>query len=144
MISRDKIYDWLNDLIAAAAVDTPLADALLFPNLRTSVDEAQKVIRVDCWAGQFTLTDEESREERNVDFVIQCVVTPETGGSDEVAQLDAAKDESFQMARTIFREMAPSGIPGLCQVWADEWEQGDPSFGAAKRGATYLFGKVNQ
>jgi hypothetical protein len=143
MISRDAIYDWLQELVAASAVDAPLADAVLFPNLKGSIDETQKVIRVDCWAGEFTLTEEPEREERNVDFVIQCVVTPDEG-SDELVQLDAAKEMSFQMVRTIFREMAPSGLAGVCQAYADEWEQGDPSFGASNRGATYLYGKVNQ
>jgi hypothetical protein len=94
MISRDKIYDWLQELVAASAVDAPLADAVLFPNLKGSIDETQKVIRVDCWAGEFTLTEEPEREERNVDFVIQCVVTPDEG-SDELRSTGRGQGNEF-------------------------------------------------
>lgn len=147
MIAQDALYDWLEGLIASAGTGTPLKNAVLFNNLRGGIGEAAgaKTIRVDTWSGKWTVTEETNREEQDVDFVIQCVVTPEaeTTVLTELNQLDTAKALSHSMARTIFRAMAENGVPGVCLAFGDEWETGEPSFGAANRGATYFYGKVN-
>lgn len=145
MISQDALYTWLGTLIAAADVGTPLKDATLFNNIRSSVDAATKVIRVDCYSGRLTLTTETSREEQDVDFVIQCVVTPEaaTESLDEQQQIDIAKAAALEMVKVIFRAMAATGVPSVCQAYGDEFDIGQPDFGSQKRGAAYFYGKIN-
>jgi hypothetical protein len=123
MITRDALYEFVGTLIENAAVDTPLYEAEIFRNLRTSVDEAVKVIRVECFTGQHALTDEERRKELVVRFTVQCWVLPT---DDTQEAIDTACDESFEMSRTIFVAIA-----------------GEANLGSVRRGVTYLDGIIN-
>lgn len=146
MHSRDALYNWLQELIDNAADDTPLKDAVLFRNLRGSVDEAKKVIRVDCYGGEMAFTNFPSDEEFDVDFIIQFFVTPDTAGDNEteIGKLDQAKDLSFQMMRTVFRSMKTEvNWSGIKDADGSEWENTEESLGTVMRAVTYFFGKVN-
>jgi hypothetical protein len=146
MISRNAIYDWLEAIIADDDAPECLADAVLYRSLKGPIDVAtRKVIRVECYSGRWALTHESSREEQDVDFVIECIVSPLPSNADnpEEVRIEEAKEKSFEMGREIFRLMASSGVPGVCSAYGDEWEIGEPSFGASNRGATYFYGKVN-
>lgn len=145
MITRNALYSFVETLIENAADGTPLKDALSFRNLRSSVDEAVKVVRVECFDGQHVMTVEDCRKEANVKFTVQCWVLPETEG-DEQAAIDTAVDDSFDMSRTIFEEMAAdTSLGGLvCDSYADEFETGEANLGTVNRGVTYLDGTINQ
>lgn len=145
MISRDALYSFIESLITDAAPDTPLEDAESFRSLRGSVNEAVKVVRVDCFSGIFNV-GEAKLSERDVDFVIEFFVTPSeaTEDADALAQLDAAKDLSFEMARTVFNEMATKqGWATICDAFGNEFDTATANLGGKERGATYFYGKVN-
>lgn len=143
MITRNALYAFTEALIDASDSSDPLFEAQSFRNLTSSVDEAAKVVRIECLDGQLTRTDETKREELNVRFTAQFWVTPD---SDEQTDLDDATDVSFEMAKQFFRAMADD--PGLsnavCDSYADIFETGFGNLGSARRGVTYLDGLINQ
>ena len=143
MITRDALYSVIENLVATAGQSSALYEAESFRNLRTSVDEARKVVRVECLDGQFTLTTDPMRKELNVRATIQCWVLPD---SSDLPDLDAATDESFEMAREIFEELAsnPGLDGGVCDVSFEIFETSEASLGAILRGVTYLDGVINQ
>lgn len=143
MITRDALYDFTESLITGSDPEDPLYGAESFRNLRGSVDDAQKVVRIDVLEGEMCLTAEPIREELNVRFTAQFWVTPE---GDELTDLDDATDESFDMARQFFRAMAtdPGLSGGVCDSDASVFETGDANLGTIKRGVTYLDGTINQ
>lgn len=143
MITRDAIYTFIEDLITAAGVGTPLYEAVSARNLRTSVDSATKVIRVECFAGEFVRTAETKRSELNVKSLIQTFVTP--AGTEE-SDLDDATDLSFDMAKVIHDAIAdhPDLDGTVCDAQFREFETGYANLGTMRRGTTYLDGTINQ
>jgi hypothetical protein len=143
MITRDALYTFVETLVASAANGTPLKDAVSFRNLRTSVNEAKKVVRVECIDGTFCFSEEDVRKELRVRFTIQCWVTPD--GKDQT-DIDAAVDLSFEMARTIFDAMAGNADLGgkVCDAYGDQFETGEANLGTVRRGVTYLDGMINR
>ena len=143
MISRDALYSFTESLINASVLGDALSGAESFRNLRSSVDAATKVVRIECLDGQFCRTDESVRKELNVSFTAQFWVIPD---GVEQADMDAATDESFEMARQFFEAMADNpGLSGLvCDAYADVFETGEANLGATRRGVTYLDGLINQ
>ena len=147
MISRNALYSFVESLIENAGIDEPLRDAVTFRNLRTSVDEAEKVIRIECFTGQHCMTTEDVRKELKVQFTIQCWVTPDNNRySDEQIANDAAVDLSFDMSRVIFEAIAANTSLGglVCDAECDEFESGEANLGATQRGVTFLDGVINQ
>lgn len=143
MITRDALYVFIENLIATAASGSPLDGAEVFRNLRTSVDEAIKVVRVECFVGEHCMTTETKRKELHVKFTVQCWVLPD---DDTQAAIDTATDDSFEMSRTIFEAIAGdgTGFGGLvCDAYADEFETGEGNLGTVRRGVTYLDGLIN-
>lgn len=145
MISRDALYDFVEDLIDNAEVDSPLDGAQVFRNLRTSIDEAVKVVRVECFLGDHCMTTEETRKELAVEFTIQCWVIPDLSDG-ELAGMDAAVDDSFDMSRVIFEAMATDTSLGgrVCDSYSSKYESGEASMGTLSRGVTFLDGVINQ
>lgn len=145
MISQDALYTWLGTLISTAGVGTPLKNATLFNSSRGSVDAATKVIRVDCFSGMLVLTTDTPCEEQDVQFVIECIITPdpETEMLSADQQLATAKSNALEMVKVIFRTMAATDIAGLGRAFGNEFDVGQPSFGSQSRGAAYFYGKVN-
>lgn len=143
MITRDALYSFTENLISGSTGTEPLFDAVSFRNLRTSVDEANKVVRIDVLDGQMCMTEETTREELNVRFTAQFWVVP---AGDALADLDDATDESFAMARQFYRAMAANtSLSGLvCDSYADVFETGQANLGSVVRGVTYLDGLINQ
>lgn len=142
MITRDALYDFTEALITGSGPTDPLYAAESFRNIRSSVDEADKVVRIECFAGNFRPTSEEKQKEANVSFTAQFWVKPE---SDEQADMDTATDLSVEMARQFFDAMAANtNLSGLvCDSWADEFETGEANLGSIRRGVTYLDGLIN-
>ena len=143
MISRDALYTFIENLISESAVDSALDQAQVFRNLRTPVDEATKVVRVECFVGQFGQTDEDKRKELGVLFTVQCWAIP----ADETqVAMDDATDLSFDMARAIFEGIAadPALDGTVCDCYADEFETGEANLGTIRRGVTYLDGIMNR
>lgn len=146
MIAKNALYSFVESLIDNSGPNTPLDGAVSFRNLRSSVDESTKIIRVECPAGQFVLTEQDSRKEANVLFTIQCWVTPDLNRyNDDESAIDAATDDSFEMARTIFEQIATeANLNGtICDVYGDDWESGEGSMGGTRRGVTYFDGIIN-
>lgn len=143
MITRDALYDFIDTLIDNAGEGTPLENAVIFPNIRGSVDDADKVVRVECFNGNHAMTDEDRRKELRVQFTIQCWVKP-TG--DDLTDIDTAVDLSFEMSRTIFRAIASDTSLNnkVCDCYADEFETGEANLGATRRGVTFLDGTINE
>lgn len=147
MIARDALYSFVESLIDNAAYESPLYEAASFRNLRTSVDEAVKVVRVECFFGQYLLTEETKRQEANVQFTVQCWVLPDTNAAtDEQTAIDTAVDLSEAMAREIFENIAvTANLNGtVCDAYAETFESGEANLGAIRRGVTYLDGVINQ
>jgi hypothetical protein len=142
MISRNALYDFVEALIASAAVDSPLYDAESFRRLRTSVDQARKVVRVDCVVGEFTLANEPKDTEVNVEGTIQCWVMPTDTSETE---LDNATDASFDMAQAIYNAIAPNSTlnEAVCFIRFGQFETGNGSMGGSLRGVTYLDVMIN-
>lgn len=144
MITRNALYSFVESLVEAATDhDHPLYEAVTFRNLRSSVDETDKVIRVECFDGAFCFSEEEKRKELGVRFTVQCWVLP--GGEDQV-DIDTAVDLSFEMARAVFEGIAGNAdLNGaVCDAYADEFETGEANLGRQRRGVTYLDGMINQ
>jgi hypothetical protein len=116
----------------------------VFRSLRTSVDEARKVVRVECFTGELDVGE---REENNVQSTIQCWVLPDfdSYGTEQEA-IDAAADESFDMAKAIYTAIAPNmDLNGMvCTADFREFETGQAKLGSAQRGVTYLDGVINR
>lgn len=146
MITRNALYDFTDALITNAPDGSALSGAYSFRNLKSSVDEFVKVVRIDCIEGQLCRTDEAKKEELNVRFTAQFWVTPEPSNNDEEAALDDAIDLSFDMAKQFYNGMADDpGLGGLvCDSYADVFETGDAKLGSINRGVTYLDGLINQ
>jgi len=144
MISRNALYDFIEDLIDNAAVDSPLDGAQVFRNLKTSIDEAIKVVRVECFDGQHVMTTEDMRKELVVRFTVQCWVIPDLSSGDQLG-IDTAVDDSFDMSRVIFEAIAGETSLGgaVCDAYADEFETGEASLGTMMRGVTFLDGIIN-
>jgi hypothetical protein len=151
MITRDALYDFIETLVDNADPSSALFDAASFRNLRGSVDTKEdgtpvkKVVRVEVFVGQHCMTTEDKKKELNVEATIQCWVTPESEG-DELANLDQACDDSFDMSRELFEAMAANtNLNGLvCDSYFDEFETGTANLGSFNRGVTYLDGTINQ
>ena len=142
MITRDALYSFVQGLIDSAADDTPLKGAENFRDLRSSVDEADKVIRIEVFTGEHAMTDEAKRKELGVTFTIQCWVLPE---DDSQAAIDTAADESFEMSRAIYEGIEGTSLGGLvCDCSTGEFETGEANLGTIRRGVTYLDGVINR
>jgi hypothetical protein len=143
MITRNALYSFVESLIDAAANGEPLFEASSFRNIRTFVDEAEKVVRVECFDGQFCMSEEDVRKELGVRFTVQCWVLPE---DDEQTSIDTAVDLSFEMARTIFEGIAGNAdLNGqVCDAYGDQFETGEANLGRQRRGVTYLDGIINR
>jgi len=147
MISRNALYEAIETLIEDAADDTPLKDALSFRNLRSSVDEADKVVRVEVFTGRHAMTDEDHRKELGVKFTVQCWVTP---ADDTQEAVDTAVDTSFDMSRVIFEALEGTSLGGnVCDCSfptddGDNFETGEANLGTIRRGVTYLDGVINR
>ncbi len=144
MISRDAIYDYLEPIIDNAVDGDALYGAEIYPNVHTSVDKATKIIRVQCFAGQFVMSEEECRQEANVQTTIQCWVMP--ASTDDTA-LDDAMDTSLDMAKDVFTALAGdnTGLGGkVADSYFDEFETGFANLGSTRRGVTYLDGIINR
>jgi hypothetical protein len=144
MIARQALYDYIEALINASSATDALNNAVSFRRWTGSVDEAIKVVRVDVSVGNFTLTENDNEKERNVEFTVQCHVLPD---SDSGADMEAASDESFAMARQIFTALASdsTGLGGfVCDCYSDEFEMGEINIGATRRACTYLDGMINK
>jgi hypothetical protein len=137
MITRNALYSFVESLIDAAANGEPLFEASSFRNIRTFVDEAEKVVRVECFDGQFCMSEEDVRKELGVRFTVQCWVLPE---DDEQTSIDTAVDLSFEMARTIFADLNGQ----VCDAYGDQFETGEANLGRQRRGVTYLDGIINR
>ncbi len=142
MITRDALYEFIEDLIDAAGAGTALENAVSARNLRTSTD-TEKIIRVECFAGFHVMTATDKEKEKNVRTTIQSIVTPATV---EQEDLDDAVDLSFDMGREIFEAIANDPSLGnlVCDSYFDEFETGPLNIGATVKGATYLDGLINQ
>lgn len=143
MITRDALYTFVEDLISNAVSSSPLDGAVSARNLRTSVDSADKVVRVECFEGSLSVSNDPKFTEQEVKATIQCWVLP---AGTEQADLDDATDESFEMARTIFEAIvATPHLDGtVCDAKFSEFETGYANLGATPRGVTYLDGMLNQ
>lgn len=143
MITRNALYDFVEALIDAAVDGDALFDAVSFRNLRGSVNEAPKVVRVECIAGELNLSAEAKRKELNVEGTVQCWVQPATA---EETDLDDAMDAAFDMAQAIHGAIAndPSLSGAVCDAQFREFETGYANLGAARRGVTYLDGVINR
>jgi hypothetical protein len=144
VITREALYDFIQTVIDASDVSDALNGAEVFRNLRTSVDEAEKVVRVEVLAGQHCMSEEDVRKEIGVQATIQSWVKPDLDAGDEQQAIDDATDLSFEMSREIFRAIA--GDPGLdgrvCDSSFEEFETGEANLGG-RRGVTYLDGIIN-
>lgn len=145
MITRNALYSFIENLISQANAGDALYQAQSYRNLRTSIDEAVKVVRIECTTGQFIVGQEPKRSEANVRTTIQCWVIPDVEGEAN-AMLDVATDDSFEMARKIFDSLASNTNlgAGVCDAYFDEFETGYGNMGTSRRGVTYLDGTVNQ
>ena len=145
MITRNALYDFIENLIRDADAGTALDEAFTFRNLRTSVDDARKLIRVECFDGQHAMTAESCRKELGVSFTIQCWVLPDEELPEQIA-IDEAIDLSFDMSRQIFEGIASdTSLNGaVCDSYANEFETGESNLGTTRRGVTYLDGIINQ
>jgi hypothetical protein len=149
MTPRDALYDWLQGLIDDAADDTPLKDAVLFRNLRGSVETAQKIVRVDCYGGRRVPATDVQCKEQDVDAIVQFWYTLDLPGTGEVEleKLDAAKDASYEMfcvacdASKLSTGQTLAGRVDL--VDGDEWENTEETLGTVLRAVTYWFVKIN-
>jgi hypothetical protein len=143
MITRNALYSFIETLIENAADDTPLKDAESFRNLRESVDEATKIVRVEVFTGEHAMTDEDHRKELGVMFTVQCWVTPE---DQEQTSIDSAVDDSFDMSRAIFEAIAGDTSLGnkVCDCYGSTFETGEANLGTLRRGVTYLDGTINR
>lgn len=143
MITRQALYDFIGTLISGAAPSSALKDALVFRNLRTSVDEAKKLVRVECSDGQFSFSEEDVRKENRVRFTVQCWVKPDSKNQTDI---DAAVDLSFEMAREIFEGIAGNADLNnkVCDAYGDQFECGEANLGTIRRGVTFLDGMVNR
>lgn len=142
MIARDALYDFIQTLIDGSSSGDALYGAESFRNLRGTVNEAVKVVRVDVLEGLMAVTDEPIRQEQGVAFTVQFWCTPE---STELSDLDDAKDTSFDMARQFFDALHENqSLSGsVCMADADVFETGEANLGSSLRGVTYLDGEVN-
>jgi hypothetical protein len=152
MISRNALYNFLESVIetaTAAEDDSPLKGAVSFRSLRGSVDEAKKVVRVDCYSGRVAKTDETRCRETDVDFVIEFYVTPDeaTGELSALELQDAAVDLSFEMLYEAFDKLTDSaGVTlngNVDHLNTGEFDTGTANLGTISRGASYLYGKIN-
>lgn len=143
MIARNSLYTFIEDLIDNAGTESALYEAMSFRNVRGSIDESTKVVRVECFTGEFVLSTEAKRSEAKVESSIQCYVTP--SGLEET-DLDAAIDLSFDMAKEIHDAIA--GDPGLngslCDAQFRNFATGFGNLGATRRGVTEMEGLINQ
>ena len=144
MNSRSALYSFIESLIESSTSGDPLFEAQSARNLRTSVDQATKMVRVECFTGELTLTTEQRRRELMVQSTIQCWVLPED--VNDITSLDAAVDMSFEMAVQIHDAIAnnPDLAAGVCDSQFREFETGHANLGATLRGVTYLDGLINQ
>lgn len=147
MISRDALYAFIESLIDDAEDGDALFEAQPFRNLRTSIDEAQKVIRVECFDGMHDVSPREKETEKNVRATVQCWVKPDIDGAngDEELAVDTAADLSFDMSKEIFNAIAqnPGLNGGVCDSSFQEFETGEANLGG-RRGVTFLDGVINQ
>lgn len=142
MISRNALYEFIEGLIEAAAVGDALYEAVIYRNIRNSVDQNRKVVRIEVLTGEHCMTSEDMRKELGVEATIQCWVLPEGTG---LTDLDAAADASFDMSREIFEAIAGNTSLGgrVCDCDFREFETGHANLATAKRGVTYLDGVIN-
>lgn len=147
MITRNAIYSFIENLIETSAPDDALYEAISFRTLRASVDEAVKVVRVDCVTGTHNVlsVDGNRKRERNVQTTIQCFMTPDVNLEPDVA-MEEATDVSFAMSQQIFDAMAisPSLNGTVCDAYFEDFETGEANLGATRRGVTYLDGTINR
>lgn len=152
MITRNALYDFIQTVIDDADIDDALNGAEVFRNFRTSIDVAEKVVRVETTTGQFCVATEDKLKERNVRATIQCWVLPDvTQADDEQSAVDDATDVSFDMAQALFEaiEGDPTLNDKVCDVSFEGdddlgFETGEANLGTVRRGVTYLDGLINQ
>lgn len=141
--SENKLINWTDSLVAAAAIDTPLRNAVLWERLNTAVEDATKVIRIQAFSLQYLTTMDEKEAEKDVEFEIQFLVKP----------VDSSFYE-FQIARNLSYEMykqwitainADSDLGGMvCDISHDDKVYIDAAnFEGTDYGATYAYGRVN-
>lgn len=143
MISRDAIYDFLDDVITNADASSALHGAVLFRNLRNNVDVATKVVRVDCVTGIRVTSDEPRSREANVRCTIQFYCLPDDV---EEPQLDEAMDISFDMMMQAgdALDLDPGLDDKVCVSSFEEFETGYANIGSTRYGVTWLDGVINQ
>lgn len=142
MITRDAIYDFLDDVITASGPSDALYGAVLFRNLRDRVD-AVKVVRVDVVTGTFVPASEPKLSEADVQCTIQFHCLPDDV---EEASMDDAVDISFNMMTQAAEAIAadPSLSGEVCSSYFAEWQTGYENIGATRYGVTWLDGVINQ
>jgi hypothetical protein len=142
------VYDFLNEQIDASLPGDALFEAVAARNARTSVEEAEKVVRIYGGTQRFGKTNEASLKDRHVEITLQFIVRP---ASDSLDDLDAAIDTSLEMARQFFEAATDDptlGSRGCDANFYDDdgknnVEFGEASIGSTLYGTTYLDGLIN-
>lgn len=143
--AHKALYDFIESLIENAGADTPLFEAKSFRTLRGNVDEAKKIVRVYADGGFHQVSKDPESKQKGVDFLIQCIVTPD---DDSEWELEVAIDVSFGMSQQIFQSlMSGAGMTlssKVCTLDGNEYWKDVANMGGQDRGASYHKGVINR
>jgi hypothetical protein len=138
-----KLTDWTDALVTNADTDTALRNAVLWGRLNVSVEEAEKVIRIQAFSLQYLDTMEEKEAERDVEFEIQFLVKPV---DNSLYEFQIARNLSYEMYKQWITAInADSDLGGtVCNISHDDKAYIDvANLEAVDYGATYAYGRVN-
>jgi hypothetical protein len=146
-VAHSALYEFIEMFIESINdAAHPLYGAETLRSLKKSLEETPKVVRVGCNSGMFNISSEDACKQKDVDFVIECFVTPSDAENEAVK--DEALDESFGMAQAIFTRLMESEGQTLSakvsMVDGNEYDKDFATLGGVERGATYFYGKINK
>lgn len=147
LIAKNALIDALETYVSAATGGALEDTHIIGSEIGSLQGTADKYIRLQMKSGVMNLASEAKRQERGVAFILQCFVKPQ--GADEDS-LDAAMDDSFEMAREAYELLEGNNLSGAvcdCTFHDGEeanYETGRANFYATPHGATYLYGVINK
>ena len=142
MYSENKLYEFVESVLAAASVSGALYGSQTYKSLKGNVEGFEKIIRLECFSGEYYPHTNAKEREWDIDFTIEFLVLPD---DDSFDTLLTAKETAWQMFTEAADAIdASSDLNGtLCNLRRKGFDRGETNLGAIRYAATYLYGTIN-
>ncbi len=140
MYSEAALYEFAEEAISDSGSSDALYDAQSYQSLKGNVEGYEKIIRLECYQGEYYPNANEKEEEFEIKFTVEFLVLPE---DDELQSLINAKDLSFEMYKQFVRAMGGDLGGRVCSYTRDGFDIGETNLAGNRYAATYLYGVIN-